>query len=408
MACIMARAPLGIRRLLVTFRVRMREFTYTTAAQRVVFGAGSLARLGDIVAPFGWRRLLLCTSPHLRRDGSIERVAASLGAALVATFEEVRPHVPEQQVTAAAALAERHGVDAVIGLGGGSAIGMAKAVSMALEARRGGAAVAHAEPPTDQPLVPGVAIPTTYAGSEMTPVYGVTRAQPDGSTRKVTVRDIRVTPKLVVYDPELTLGLPPGLTASTGINALAHCVEAVYSRTRNPLSTAAAVQGIRQIGRSLVRCTEQGDDLAARADLQAGAHLGGVSLATVAMGLHHGTGHVLGGTAGVPHGVANCIVLPHAVRFNAGTVAEELALVAEALGLSREGRSDEALAMAAADHLAALVRRLGQPQRLREVGVAHERLPALAEALLQSAAVASNPRPLASVEEARAYLDAMW
>jgi maleylacetate reductase len=386
----------------------MREFTYTTTAQQVVFGVGSLARLAQVVAPYGWRRLLLCASSHARRDGTIDRIAASLGDTLATVYEGVAPHVPEQQVEEAAALGERHGVGAVIGIGGGSPIGMAKAVSLALEARRTGVSQAHAMHATEQPLVPSIAIPTTYAGSEMTPVYGVTRAQPGGGTRKVTVRDVKVTPRVVLYDAELTVRLPADLTAATGINALAHCVEAVYSRTHNPLSTAAALEGIRRIVHALPRCHAHGDDLEARAEMQEGAHLGGVALATVEMGLHHGTGHVLGGSAGVPHGVANCIALPHAARFNADAVAPQLALVAEAMGIDRAGRDDRALALAAADAMAALVRQLGQPQRLRDVGVTRERLPALADALLASGAVATNPRPLGDAQAARRYLDAMW
>jgi alcohol dehydrogenase class IV len=386
----------------------MRAFTFTTTAQQVVFGAGGVARLAQLVAPYGWRRLLLCASPSTRRDGTVDRIAGALGDTLTAVYDGVAPHVPEQQVGQAVALAERHAVDAVIGVGGGSPIGMAKAVSLALEARRTEVEVARAAHPTDQPLVPSIAVPTTYAGSEMTPVYGVTRAQPDGTTRKVTVRDVKVTPRLVLYDAELTLRLPPDLTASTGVNALAHCVEAVYSRTRHPLSTAAALEGIRRIVHALPRCHAHGDDLDARVEMLEGAHLGGVALATVEMGLHHGTGHVLGGSAGVPHGVANCIVLPHAVRFNADAVAPQLAQVAAAMGLPRDGRDDAAMALAVADALSALVQRLGQPQRLRDVGVTRMQLPALADALLASAAVGANPRPLGSLDAARAYLDAMW
>jgi alcohol dehydrogenase class IV len=242
----------------------------------------------------------------------------------------------------------------------------------------------------------------------MTPVYGVTHVEPDGSLRKVTVRDPRIVPKLVLYDPVLTLSLSPDLTASTGVNALAHFIEAVYSRTRNPLSTVAALQGIRHMCRSLFRCYEDGGDLDARTELLIGAHLGGAALATVEMGLHHGTGHVLGGTGGVPHGVANCIVLPHAVRFNADTVGPQLALAAEAIGIPRDNLGDTSLAFALADHLEELIARLGQPQRLREAGVPRELLPRLAENLLESKAVQSNPKPLAGVDEAFVFLEAMW
>ena len=386
----------------------MHDLTYSTMAQQVVFGAGSVARLAEIVARYRLDRVLICTSPSIVRDGTLDRVAALLGGALVTVFDQVAPHVPEHQVEAAVARSERFDVNAVIGLGGGSAIGMAKAVSHGREAHRSGDRDGHDGSLFDVPRLPIVAIPTTYAGSEMTPVYGVTRAQPDGTTRKITTRDRRATPRIVIYDAMLTRRLPPDLTASTGINALAHCVEAVYSRTRNPLSTAAAVEGIRRIVRALPRCHAHGDDLEARADMLEGAHLGGVALATVEMGLHHGTGHVLGGSASVPHGVANCIVLPHAVRFNAEAVAPRLAKVAEAMGLPRDGRDDRAMALAAADALSALVHRLGQPQRLRDVGVTRAQLPALADALLASPAVGANPRPLGGSDAALAYLDAMW
>ncbi|MDQ4075502.1 MAG: iron-containing alcohol dehydrogenase [Chloroflexota bacterium] len=384
------------------------EFGYTTTAQQIIFGAGAVTRLVEVVAPYDWQRLMLCTTPHLRENGSVDGVVATLGNQLVAIYEEVEPHVPGYQVKEAVALAVEQEVEAVIGLGGGSAIGMAKAVSMTLEARRSGRGEARAAYPTQQPLVPSVAIPTTYAGSEMTPVYGVTHTQPDGSTRKVTVRDEKVTPKVALYDPELTLSLPPALTASTGINALAHCIEAVYSRTRNPLSTSAALRGIYHISRSLARCYAHGNELEARTEMQIGAHLGGTALATVEMGLHHGTGHVLGGTAGVPHGIANCIVLPHAIRFNATAVAPQLALAAEAMGIDHDGKSDEALAYALADHLYDLIGQLEQPQRLRDVGVPRDLLPRLAENMLKSKAIANNPKPLTSVEQALAYLEAMW
>src|SRR5207302_9769191 len=186
----------------------------------------------------------------------------------------------------------------LIGMGGGSPLGMAKAVSFSLTEKHSSASIGSSSP-NAQPLVPVVAIPTTYAGSEITPVYGITR-QVDDVARKVTVSDARITPKLVIYDPLLTLDLPPSLTASTGINALAHCIEALYSITRNPLSTAAATSGVRAIASALPRCYAAGNDLEARSEMLAGAFLAGTALSNVTMALHHGLCHVLGGTAGVP------------------------------------------------------------------------------------------------------------
>jgi len=384
----------------------LQEFTYIAYAQEIIFGAGTLARLGEAVDRFRWQRLILCTSPSLRPNGHVAPIEAALRQRLVAIYEQTQSHVLDFQLAEALEIAAQAKVDAVIGLGGGSPIGLAKAVSLALEERRTGQP-ARAAFPTDQPLVPVIAIPTTYAGSEMTPVYGVTR-QTEGTTRKITVKDAKIAPKLVIYDPLLTLNLPPGVTAGTGINALAHCIEALYSVTRHPLSTAAALSGIRYITRSLPRCYAYGDDLEARTEMLLGAHLGGTALASVSMGLHHGLCHVLGGTAGVPHGVANGIILPHAMRFNLDTTASQLAQAAAAMGLELKDQSDEAAGEAAAQHVYNLISQLGLPQRLREAGVNEADLPHLAQLALKSSAVKSNPKPLTDAAQVEAIFRAAW
>jgi alcohol dehydrogenase class IV len=239
-------------------------------------------------------------------------------------------------------------------------------------------------------------------------VFGVTRQESGGTKRKITRRDGRITPIVALYDPLLTLDLPPELTAASGVNALAHCIEAVYSKTRNPLSTASALRGIELIKKALPVCVKDGQNLTARSELLEGAHLAGLALATVSMGIHHGTGHVLGGTAGVPHGVANCIVLPHAMRFNADTVPEQLADVAEALGVPRNGRSDYEMAIAAADLAREFIGQLDMPQQLREAGVEKALLPRLAQNVLLSKAVLNNPKPVNSESQALTFLEGMW
>ncbi|NCF65294.1 MAG: iron-containing alcohol dehydrogenase [Chloroflexi bacterium] len=380
----------------------MTRFSYDTAAQKVIFGAGDNKLLPGILDEFGWQRLFLCTSPHLRKNDSIDMILSSLGEKDVAVFDQTASHVPEAQVVEALAIARESACDVVIGLGGGSAIGLAKAVSYELSAgqpfKNASAGLA----------MPTIAIPTTYAGSEMTPLFGVTRQESEATKRKITKRDVRITPKVALYDPLLTLDLPPQLTASSGVNALAHCIEAVYSKTRNPLSTASALRGIKLISRALPVCVEDGQNLTARSELLEGAHLGGVALATVSMGIHHGTGHVLGGTAGVPHGVANCIVLPHAMHFNADAVPEQLAVIAEAFGVPRNGRSDYEMAIAAADLVREFIYQLDMPQQLREVGVEKVLMPRLARNLLLSKAVLNNPKPVASENQAIAFLEGMW
>jgi alcohol dehydrogenase class IV len=230
----------------------------------------------------------------------------------------------------------------------------------------------------------------------------------NGVARKTTVTDSRIAPRLVIYDPQLTLDLPPEITASTGINALAHCIEALYSITRNPLSTAAALGGVRSIMSALPRCYAAGDDLAARGEMLSGAFLAGTALAHVSMALHHGICHVLGGTAGVPHGVANSIILPHAMRFNLDATAPQLAQAAEAMGIARAGQSAEAAAEAAIERVAQLIGQMHLPQRLRDAGVQEADLPHLAAVALQSRAVQSNPRPVRDAAEMERLLRAAW
>lgn len=374
------------------------EFRYTAYAQEIIFGAGALAKLAGAVEVFGWRRLMICTTPSLRRNGTMAQIEQALGSRLVAAREEVSTHVQAAEVADALQEAERSRVDAVIGLGGGSPIGMAKAVSANLEALRAGLEVLPARWPTEQPAVPNIAIPTTYAGSEMTPIYGVSIPQSDGTTRKVTYRDAKVTPKLVIYDPALTLDLPASVTAGTGINALAHCIEALYSITRHPVSTALAQMGFHYIAHALLRCYTHGDDLDARAVLLSGAQLAGQSLASVALGLHHGTCHVLGGTAGVPHGVANAIMLPHAIRYNLDVVEPLITGAAESAGVAANGLADWVYDLVGQMHL---------PQRLRDVNVPERMLPMLAEHMLKSSAVQQNPKPV-MYEDALALLQAAW
>lgn len=375
------------------------QFRYTSYAQQVVFGVGAVDQIGLLAEQNLWRRLMLVTTGSMRRGGEVDRIQSALGERLAAIYEPVMPHVPDYQVQEALGRARELQVDAVIGMGGGSPIGLAKAVSYALLGKQGAAEPGAASTDGDH-IVPVIAIPTTYAGSEMTPVFGVTQHS-NGASQKITVSDPKVTPRLAIYDPALTLGLDPGMTASTGINALAHCVEAVYSITRNPLSTAAALGGASRIVSALPRCWARGDDLVARTEMLIGSYLAGTALSTVAMGLHHGMCHVLGGTAGVPHGIANAIMLPHVMLFNSDVTAPLLAEIALAIGIERDGRGDEVLAGAAAKRVSDLVAEMKLPQRLREVGVKENDLPKLADLAAESRAAKNNPKPVdaAQVQE---------
>jgi maleylacetate reductase len=380
---------------------RVEAFQTLSFAQEIHFGPGSLGRLKEAVERSGWGRVMLCTSRSLVANGHSQAVENTLKDCLVAVYDQVLPHVQDTQVEEAVALAKTMQVQAVIGLGGGSPIGMAKAVSHALEAQQA------VPSPTAQPAVPVIAIPTTYAGSEMTGVYGVTRTQ-ESPPRKVTVSDPRIAPRLVIYDPQLTLDLPPELTGSTGINALGHCIEALYSVTRNPLSTAAALDGLRRIGRALPRCFANGADLDARSEMLLGAHLAGFSLASVKMALHHGLCHVLGGTFNVPHGIANSIVLPYAVRFNAQAAAPQLILAAEGLNIPVQGRPAPEVIEDLVDRIFDLTGQMHLPQRLRDASIQETDLPRIARLAAENRTVQNNPRPVNGPGEIEDLLKDAW
>ena len=366
----------------------MNDFRFVSYAQEVIFASGALARLGEDVEQRGWGRLMLCASHSIRASGKVDKVQSCLGKKLAVIFDEVQPHVQDFQVRQALALAREKTVDAVIGMGGGSPIGMAKAVGFELQ-------------------LPIVAVPTTYAGSEMTAVYGITHTD-ENPPRKVTVVDPRIAPSLVIYDSELTLDLPPMLTASTGINALAHCIEALYSKSRNPLSTAAALEGVRHIYSALFPCFQDGSNREARDEMLLGSHLAGLSLASVSMGLHHGLCHVLGGTANVPHGIANAIILPHAIRFNADATAAQLIPAAEAMDIPGKGISPQHVIESMARAIFDLIHRMELPQHLRDTGVQKSDLPRLAEIAFENKTVRNNPKPISSVAQLEGLLRDAW
>jgi maleylacetate reductase len=323
--------------------------------------------------------LFVCT-PSLKSSTHADRIRTELSGRLVGEFTEVKPHVPRETVDAARALAVEERADVVVAMGGGSAIGVGKGVAL--------------------DGIPLIAIPTTYAGSEMTPVVGVTdRAE----GRKRVQRDPAALPKLAIYDPEVTLEMPAPVTASTGMNALAHCVEACYARDLNPVTPPVALEGIRRIARALPLCVAAGDDVEAREEMLTGAYLAAFSIANATMALHHGLCHVLGGRTGVAHGVLNAIMLPHVMRFNTDAVPDAMSDIAEAMSAGARTRDADA----AARETFALLESLPLPARLRDAGVPAEILESAATDAAASPTVKANPKP-ASEAEILELLRAAW
>jgi maleylacetate reductase len=365
-------------------------WTHTALAQQVVFGAGAVERLPELVRAIGARKALLVTTEGRLASDDGAQVVARLGRSLASTFSEVESHVPVPLVQQAVHQARRDAIDLVVSFGGGSCADLGKAVSYFLEQEAGMPGSSH----LDRPLVPHLSIPTTYSGAELTPFFGMT----DPATRqKQGAGGPTSAPVVAVYDPLLTLSTPGRVSAETGMNALAHCVEAAWSPHRTPEAGAIALAGAAAIHDALPAVVADPTDLEARTQMLEGACLAGRCLMNAGMGVHHGLSQLVGGRTGIPHGLANSILLAHCVRFNAEAVPDEVARIGAALG-------DADDAAGAVDRLRA---GLGLPGRLSEAGVAEDDLAAVARLSQSNHNVARNPRPV-SEADALAILQAAW
>jgi alcohol dehydrogenase class IV len=337
------------------------RFELQLAIPRVVFGAGSLAQLPAEIERLGAKRALVLSTPEQR--ASAEEIVAMLGPRAAGVFAQAVMHVPIETAREARSVARRLDADCAVAVGGGSTTGLGKAIAL------------------DSGL-PFVAVPTTYAGSEMTPIYGLT----EGGVKK-TGRDVRVLPKTVIYDPELTMTLPLALSITSGVNAIAHAAEGLYTPEPNPIIVLMAEQGIAALARALPALHADARNRQARRDALYGAWLCGAVLGHVAMGLHHKLCHTLGGAFNLPHAETHTVVLPHALAYNAAAAPHAMVCIARALG-----------AAAAADPLAAaraifkLSTRLGAPTSLRAIGMPADGLDRAADLATQTPY--PNPRAL--------------
>ena len=337
----------------------MRDFIYTSHPQRVVFGAGSLRHLAREIDALGARRALVLSTPEQR--GQAERVADMLGAQAAGIFDRAVMHVPIETAREAREVARQLDADCAVAIGGGSTTGLGKAIAL------------------DSGL-PILAIPTTYAGSEMTPIYGLTEAG-----LKKTGKDPRVLPRTVIYDPELSRTLPVGLSVTSGINAIAHAAEGLYAQDSNPVMDLMAREGIAAIARALPVIRLQPDDIEARADALYGAWLCGSVLGSVGMALHHKLCHTLGGSFNLPHAEVHTVVLPHAIAFNADAAPRAMDRIAQSLGTE-----------SAAAGLYALARDNGAPVALKDIGMRAEDLDSAADLAVSNPYW--NPRPFGPAE----------
>ncbi|MER6069710.1 maleylacetate reductase [Streptomyces sp. NPDC001817] len=346
----------------------MKTFVHRGQITKVVFGSGTRSRIPEEADALGCRRVLILCTPG--QAGQAAEVHDVLGTAAVGTFTEAAPHTPVEVTQNAVAYARTVGADSVLAIGGGSTIGLGKAIAL----RTG---------------LPQLALPTTYAGSEMTPILGETEGR-----RKTTRRLPEVLPKTVVYDVDLTFTFPAAASVVSGINAMAHAVEALYAQDRDPLAFLMAGEALESLIRSLPVVAQRPDDREARADALHGAWLAGTCLGTVGMALHHKVCHVLGGTFGLPHAETHAVVLPHVVAYNAPAAPEAMARIAKTLS-----------AVDAAGGLFDFAGRLGVPRALRDLGMPESGIEQAAELIVRDGYW--NPRPVERTA-VRALLARAW
>jgi maleylacetate reductase len=333
----------------------MQDFVYQSAPMRVVFGAGTLRQLPDELSRLGVTRALALATP--RQKDLIASIREMIGERFAGVFTGAVMHTPVEVTERAMETVRDLRADCLVAIGGGSTTGLGKAIALRTD-------------------LPQIVLPTSYAGSEMTPVVG----QTSGGI-KTTQSSPKILPEIVIYDVDLTMTMPPKLSATSGINAIAHAVEALYARDRNPVITLMAQEGIRTLTQALPKICARPDDKTARTDALYGAWLSGICLGAVGMALHHKLCHTLGGSFNLPHAETHTVILPHALAYNAPAVPDAMARVATALGVS-----DPALG------LHDLARKLAAPASLREIGMPEGGIDQAADLAVRNPYW--NPRPI--------------
>ena len=355
---------------------------------RVVFGDGVVGELALECKKLGIERALVVTDTILRgKTDIVARVEKALGARLGATYDGVVPDTGVGVIDRGAAFAKEHGCDGLISVGGGSAIDTAK--GMAIVITEGGSIRDHqGASRLTRRQTPHIAVPTTAGtGSEVT-LYIVVKDE--AAHEKMHFMEDRIIPDAAILDPSLTLGMPPLLTAATGMDALTHAIEAFTGLNRNPVADAYALHAIKLIAQYLPLAVAQPQDKVARGQMLLAANIAGSAFNATGVGLVHAMAHVIGARHNVHHGTANAICLPHVIRFNADELGARYRDVAQALGVDVRALSDDAAGEAAAVAVEKLLARVGLPARLRDVGVPEADLPRCAEGSLSDGAIVFN------------------
>lgn len=364
-------------------------FTFQ-APTTITFGAGALNQLAQVLAPFG-RRPLVVSDPGIAGAGILQQVLDVLAPAVahVESFSEVEPNPSIETVERAAEAYRRGDCDCVVAVGGGSAMDVAK-VTAVLASHGGVVRDYEGVGKVPGPTVPVVAIPTTAGtGSEVT-VYAVVtdRERPF----KMTIGSPHIVPAAAVCDPLLTLSMPQGLTAATGMDALTHGIECFVNTVVNPVAKALALEAVRLIGRHLRTACATGRDLNARYHMLLASTMAAMAFTRTRLGNVHAMSHPLGAHFDIPHGLANAVLLPYVMEWNLIACLDTYPQIASALGEPVEGLAPREASAAAVDAVRQLAQDVGIPERLRDVGVTREAIPALADDAMKSGNILVNPR----------------
>jgi alcohol dehydrogenase class IV len=361
---------------------------------RIVLGPGALTRLPAQVERLGMKRPLVVTDPGVVKAGIAARVHALLASAGLrfSRFEDVNANPTDRDAAAGLAAFRAGGCDGLVAIGGGSSLDAAKLVQVLTThppplSRYDDAAGGDRLLKDDMP--PLIAVPTTAGTGSEVGRSGVAILPDTG--RKTVIFSPFLMPKAAICDPELTVNLPPHLTAATGMDAFTHCLEAYVARGFHPLADAVAIDGVRRVARSLPVAFRAPADLAARTDMMIAAMQGAMAFQK-GLGASHALAHALTPITGLHHGLANAVVLPAVMEFNRAAAAARLARVAEAMG-EHGGTDDTSLAAAAIARVRQLTAELGLPQRLRDAGVREDDLPRIAQKAFEDASHQTNPHP---------------
>ena len=381
----------------------MSPFVFNTS-KSVQFGAGALVRLGDLVRRDIGSRVLLVTDPGMMATGIVERALAILEAADVSVelFKDVVADPPEAVVLAAVNQARAAGIEGIVGLGGGSSLDVAKLVAVLALGKEELKSIYGVGNVKGRRL-PLILVPTTAGtGSEVTPISIVTT----GASEKMGVVSPVLLPDVALLDPELTLGLPPHITAATGIDAMVHAIEAYASASpnNNPVSRILARQALTLMGGAILTAVRSGSDLGARSDMLLGSMLAGQAFANSPVAAVHALAYPLGGHFHIPHGLSNALVLPHVLRFNIVTSPQPYAELAPFAFPDLAAFEGQERAAAFCDRLAGLSRDCGLETNLRAFGIAEDFLPKLAaDAMNQTRLLVNNPRPVTLADALSIY-----